>query len=549
MTPGSTPAPAAPPPDANVVHLLRRVAGELPRRPALAFRDEGPISFGELAARIDRAAGGFAREGLAAGERAVVLVPMSAELYVALLGVLQLGALGVFLDPWVGRAQMAALAELAEPAAFVGIGRAHLLRLTAPALRRAPLQVTAGRRLGPLPAPRTLAEIEGAAPLGRVQPAGPGDSALITFTTGSSGRPKGADRTHGFLVAQHRALRRAFPYRDDDVDLPMFPVFALNNLAQGVPSVVPDMDFRRVGAVDGRRILAQIALRRVTTATASPPFVDRLTEAIGAGPERPPLRRLLTGGAPVSDRRLERWRRALPETEIVVVYGSTEAEPVAHVSAEERLAAAAAADEPPRGYLVGRLVPEVRARLVPIRREPIALGDGGWSGLEVPPGEVGELLVTGDHVGRRYFRSPESTAANKVIEPDGTVWHRMGDTGRFDAEGRFWLVGRVHSTIFRGGETIHPQLVEQAAQGDDPRIARTAAVGLADASKDERLVVVIEPAPGAAASTGAVRAGAAARLRAAGVEPDEVRLAARPLPLDPRHASKVDYDALRRSLR
>ncbi len=88
---------------------------------------------------------------------------------------------------------------------------------------------------------------------GYVHPVEPDDPALITFTSGSSGEPKGANRTHRFLLAQHRALAAEFPAQPGDVDMPMFPVFALNNLASGVPSVVPEMDFRRVDQVNAAR--------------------------------------------------------------------------------------------------------------------------------------------------------------------------------------------------------------------------------------------------------------------------------------------------------
>ena len=143
----------------------------------------------------------------------------------------------------------------------------------------------------------------------------------------------------------------------------MFPVFALNNLAAGVPSVVPAMDFRRVDRVDAARVLAQMRRHGVTTCTASPPFFDRLAAEVERRPaERPALRRLLTGGAPVSDAQLRTWRLAFPETEILVAYGSTEAEPVAHLTAEERLAATNPTRPLAPGYCAGTPIERIRGR-------------------------------------------------------------------------------------------------------------------------------------------------------------------------------------------
>jgi olefin beta-lactone synthetase len=518
-------------PDHNVLSVLRRVAARVPERPALVMED-GAITFGDLWRRIDRASSGLRRLGLAPGDRAIVMIPMSIDLYVGMLAVLEMGAVAVFVDPWIGRRQIASFAAFASPRAWLGIPKSHLLRLTDARLRSIPFTVTTGWRVGPVPGRRTLAELERAEGDGEVHPVERDDPALITFTSGSSGEPKGANRTHRFLLAQHEALAHEFPAEEGDVDMPMFPVFALNNLASGVPSVVPAMDFRRVDQVDAGRVLAQMRRHGVTTCTASPPFFDRLAAEVG---EKPALRRILTGGAPVSDAQLRDWRRAFPETEILVVYGSTEAEPVAHLTAEERLSASRLP-----GFCAGRPSERVRAKIVRIHDGPIELGPEGWAGWELPAGEIGELVVSGDHVSRDYYQNPGAVRENKIVDPDGGVWHRMGDTGSFDAEGRFWIAGRVHSTIRRGGVLVHPQLVEQAAMGGDPRVRRAAAVGLPDPELGERLVVVIE----AAAEQG-LSEEIAVRLSAAGFTSDEIFLTQEPLPVDPRHNSKIDYTKLR----
>src|SRR5436309_1978972 len=244
--------------DHNVLSVLHEVARRAPDRPALVM-ESGAITFGALRERISRAAAGFRRLGLSAGDRAIVMIPMSIDLYVAMLALLEIGAVAVFVDPWIGRRQIAAFAAFAEPRAWIGTPKSHLLRLLDARLRAIPITVTSGRRLGPLPAPLSLSGLVGAALCGRpggqgahagaplqgpsVHPVLPGDPALITFTTGSSGEPKGTNRTHGFLLAQRAALAAEFPAREGDAEMTMFPVFALNNLAAGVPSIVPAMDF------------------------------------------------------------------------------------------------------------------------------------------------------------------------------------------------------------------------------------------------------------------------------------------------------------------
>jgi olefin beta-lactone synthetase len=595
MTEPAAPQAGAGAKGANVVAILAEVARRVPSRLALSTEDHRGgrrqrATFAELWQRIDRASAGLRRLGLGPGERAIVMIPMSIDLYVVLLALLKLGAAAVFVDPWIGWRQIAAFAVFAAPRLYAGTPRSHLLRLLSGRLRAIPLTVTASRRLGRLPAAHTLAELEQDEGDGRIAPAAAGDTALITFTSGSSGEPKGANRTHGFLLAQHRALAAEFPSRESDVDMPMFPVFALHNLASGISSVVPAMDLWRVDQVDASRILAQMAAHGVTTCTASLSFFDRVAAALADDPrQRPALRRLLSGGAPVSDAQLAAWQRALPATEIRLVYGSTEAEPVAQITAAERgcLAAAnaaafrltaadAAASQSTAaqlGFCVGRPGDQVQARVIRIHRGPVALGAGGWADWELPRGEIGELVVTGDHVCKDYYRNPRAMAENKIVDRGGTVWHRMGDTGWLDDAGRFWLAGRVHSTIFRAGQAVHPQLVEQAAQEAGASIRRVAAVGLPDAVLGEKVVLVVEAAPaglpGALAQTSqtsqtsrasqtspappgspaeTLRHEVAHRLASRGQPVDDVILTRQPLPLDPRHRSKIDYPRLRERL-
>ncbi len=554
---------------ANVVEYFAEAVRRHPDRPALIaprISSEGnPTSetwtFEELDMRVDWLASGLRSIGFEPGDRAIVMVPMSLPLYRVLLALLKLGGTAVFVDPWVGARQIAKLAAYAEPTAYIGVGKSHLVRLLDRRLRTLSMTVTTGKRVWLVPARHELEElIRFDGPI-EPRPVRAEDTALVTFTSGSSGNPKGANRTHGFLGAQHRALAAEFPYQPGDVDMPSFPVFSLNNLATGITTVIPDMDFQNVAGVDPKRILAQMERHGVTTSTASPPFFDRLAEYLQNHPEQtPPLRRILTGGAPIRDEQLRTWESVFTDIDIEVLYGSTEAEPVAHLSSGERLALAESGTDKDsalaRGYCVGRPVAAVETRVIAIHDGPTPLGEGkgddGWQDIERAQGEIGELVVCGEHVCRSYFRNPEATAENKIRDADGRVWHRMGDTGYFDDQGRFWLTGRVHSTIRRGDLQVQPQLVEQAAIGNDARIRRAAAVGVADATLGERVVLVLELRSSDTKSDGfeddSLKDDVRGRLETAGQVVDEIVVRTEPLPVDPRHNSKIDYAAVHASL-
>lgn len=511
----------------NVVSLLRATAERVPTKPALVMPAGRSLAFGELWNRVCRVSTGLRAAGLRPGNRMVVMVPMSVELYVILLGIIKIGAVAVFVDPWMSMRKIAQFAAFAEPAGFAGVGRSHLLRLLEPALRKLPIAVTTGIHICGFPARYRLANLLSPPPDEEIwQPPTDDAPALITFTSGSSGIPKGANRTHGFLAAQHEALGAEYHYDEADIDMPMFPVFALRNLADGIPSVIPAVDFRRIGEAKGELLLAQIARHGVRTCTASPPFIDCLAEAARSTARNPGLRRILTGGAPVTNAQLARWRCAFPDTVITVVYGSTEAEPVASISLEERLEAEG------EGYCTGRPIAAINARIVRIERGPIAFRS--WEALASQDDRIGELVVSGRHVCRDYFRNPGAVAENKIIDADGRCWHRMGDTGYLDSQGRFWLVGRVHSTITCKGAPLHAQLLEARIAARAPRATRIAVL-----ESDGRLVVVVQGSP---------VPGLLERLRSDGIPADNLVYCLEPLPLDPRHQSKIDYARLRHKL-
>jgi acyl-CoA synthetase (AMP-forming)/AMP-acid ligase II len=281
----------------------------------------------------------------------------------------------------------------------------------------------------------------------------------------------------------------------------------------------------------------------VPLASSPPPVL----EPGGSPPARPPLtpptphvlsfRRIMVGGAPVSDHQLRTWIKAFPGALIVVGFGSSEAEPVAHILAQERLAVKSDVRPVASGFCVGRVVEACRSKVIRIEKGVVEVAPGGWPGWEVKQGEIGELIIAGGHVVRDYYKNPKAVKDNKVIDPDGeTVWHRMGDTGYFDGSGRFWITGRVHSTITRSGEYIHPQLVEQAAFGGDARILRLAAAGVKDEKAGQVLVVVLETRDASVVTE------AKARLEAVGMRADHIFVTKQPLPVDPRHNSKIQYE-------
>lgn len=524
----------------NIAARLAERAGLHPERAAIVEGSGASarrLAFGELDRRVRALAAGLAAHGIGPGDRVLLFVPMSADLYVALLACLHRGATAVFVDAWADRKRLDAAVRIADPKAFIGTPRAHLLRLLSPAVRRIPVHLAAGRRLLRLSrheragGPADAVAVDGSA------------HALVTFTTGSTGTPKAAARSHDFLWAQHLALAHHLNPVDGDVDMPTLPVFVLNNLASGITSVLPDFDPRRPADIDPARIHRQMRELRVTTSSGSPAFYERLGRWCTECGKRIPLRALFTGGAPVLPP-LARLLSSVADGGIGVVYGSSEAEPVAGIDARDMLAAMQAARgdaDHPGGICVGRPVAEIGVRLLRPHDGPVALDGGGWAAWEVGPREVGEVVVAGAHVLAGYLNDPGAERQNKIRD-GARVWHRTGDAAWMDADGRLWLMGRVKERVRRAGAVWWGGAAEARAL-EVPEVRHAAYIGVPDPDLGQRAVLCVETATGTLSA--AERDGIVAALAPFPV--DDVRPLRR-IPRDPRHASKTDVGALRELL-
>lgn len=512
----------------NIASLLTAVAD--PDRPALIL-PAGPnsvITFRELDERSARLAAGFHALGLRTNDRVILLAPVSLNLYLSLIALFRLGAAAVFLDPQAGWRGLNQAGELAQARAFIGTRTALWLRSFVPALRKIsiliPAEGNSSSSLGRL--------IRDHAPRPEISEVEPETPALITFTAGSTNAdgPRGVMRTHRLLAAQHAAIARALPPHADDIDLPSFPIVILHNLAAGVTSVIPDFPFRRPQAVRPERVLRQIADHRVTTASGSPAYWQPIADHCAANNLTLPLRRILIGGAPVMPGLVQQLSRLAPRAEILGVYGSTEAEPVALMPAGEVLGETSALTANGAGIPLGHPVSDICVKILDRDRK------------EQPPDVTGEIWVAGEHVARAYLSNPQADAANKHHDGQGLIWHRMGDFGYKDRAGRLWLTGRLVSAIQRDGIPLQPVPVEAMVE-TLPYIRRAALVGARNSSPNEKAFLMVELKRGVSRPPGwrtQLRALCAQR----GWLLDGVYVIRR-LPVDRRHNARIDYARLK----
>jgi len=549
----------------NVYAFLEKHLENIPNRPILTWvspqklaqwsfnlKDPLPhdsVSVKELDGLVDRIAAGFIKLGIQKGDRAIVFIPMSLQLYAAMFALQKIGAIAVFLDSWARRDQMGKAAHAVEAKIMISLEKAFQYLGQENSIATIPLKIVVGPHEQSYSATlENLMKTPASAPVTAVDRE---HTALITFTTGSSGTPKGADRGHRFLAAQHYALNRHLPYDQGDVDLPVFPIFSLNNLAAGVTTVIPAIDVGTPNDKDALILIAQIKQTKTTCTTLSPSLLRSLyrfclQEKIILND----LRRVITGGAPVTNDDVAQMKKVAPNAEILVLYGSTEVEPMTHIEANEMLRERDQQDPEwvDEGVNVGKFDEGLSVRYLKINKENILIKtEDDWAGLMVPEGSVGEIIVAGEHVCQGYYNNKEAFFRAKIRDENGVVWHRTGDLGRIDQEGNLWLVGRVHNAINRDGTYLFPVRAE-VTMAKLPFIRHCAFLGMPDSKLGESTWAVFnckeepndEQRKNYSKEIDRI-------LQKNKIIADKIIYHSE-IPMDPRHHSKVEYNVLRDQL-
>jgi fatty-acyl-CoA synthase len=436
----------------NWVNQLERHALMQPGAPALRFLGN-TVTWAELRRRVAALAGALSRRGVGSGDRVMILMLNRTEFVESVLAANMIGAIAVPINFRLTPAEIAFLVQDCEARVLI---TESVLAAVAAGVRNITSVIEtiavagdAGDE-GLLSYEDLVNEPDDAA-----QPVDvPNDSpALIMYTSGTTGRPRGAVLTHTNLTGQ--TMTGLYTHGVDAGDVgfigvPFFHIAGVGNLLTGMLLGIPTV-IHPLGAFDPGHLLDVLAAEKVTGIFLVPAQWQAVCNAQQANPRDVKLRVMSWGAAPASDTLLRQMSETFPGAQILAAFGQTEMSPVTCMLLGE--------DAIRKRGSVGKVIPTVAARVV----------DEDMN--DVPIGEVGEIVYRAPTLMSGYWNNPEATA-----EAFAGGWFHSGDLVRMDEDGYVWVVDRKKDMIISGGENIYCAEVENVL-ASHPDIVEVAVIG------------------------------------------------------------------------
>ena len=448
----------------NLAASLARNAADNPDRVAIHLGDQ-TTSYGELDDQSARVAGLLAARGIAPGTPIGIMLPNVPEFASVYYGILRTGAVVVPMNP---------LLKAREIAYYLGDSGAPVIfawHITAPEVEIGAKEAGAEAILvDPATFPDILAT---ASPAPQVVDRAAYDTAVVLYTSGTTGHPKGAELTHANLINNVEvSAADLFQLGPDDLifgGLPLFHAFGQTCTLNA--AIMTGASLTVLPRFDAAKALGILADQRVTIFAGVPTMFSALLHVPDrSGYDVSALRLCISGGAAMPVEVLRQFEDAF-DCIVLEGYGLSETSPVASFN------------HPGRERKPGSIG-------TPIRGVEMRVVDA--SGAEVPQGEVGEIAIRGHNIMKGYLNRPDATA--EAVSADG--WFRTGDIGRVDEDGYYYIVDRKKDLIIRGGYNIYPREIEEVLY-EHPEVAEAAVVGIPHPELGEEVGAAVALKPGA----------------------------------------------------
>lgn len=495
---------------ANIVNLFLNSAKKHGERLAFIHGKEN-ITYNDLQKDLLSKAYLYKKKGIKKSSRVLLLTPLSIDLYSSILALFYIGATPVFLDEWVSIARLKECCKVVPCDGIIAPKKTLWYSYLISALRNIDIKIKSNATTNSIyNIPPENITID--------------DTALITFTTGTTGIPKAADRTHNFLQAQYTAL---LPLVDNSskISLVTLPIVVLINLALGKTTILPSGKLSEQDTINN--IVSDLTKYRTEEIITSPAPLNDICNTLQTSSTD--ITNVISGGGAIFPDLAKLITSTFPKAKCIAVYGSTEVEPISKlnmnylkdISIEQILK---------NGLPVGNIDPAAKVAIMPIREnEPHTLTQSEFNTRSLTYNTPGEVVVTGSHVLKAYINNTNAAKQFK-INVSGIVWHKTGDIGSWSKDGTLNLWGNKKDYFHYNGSVYYPMILCYAFKESTGKDAALLMY------KNRPTIVIEHTSPLSAEPLRST-------LKELRLENVNIRYIAN-LPRDPRHRTKVDYDKL-----
>ncbi len=427
--------------------------------------------------------------GIRPGTRILLFVKPSLDFSVLVFSLFRIGAVPVFIDPGVGRKNLLSTVLKTKPQVMIAEPAVHILRHFFPKVFSSVKMFITTKKASYWTSRLSLQKMlneESTIESRDLEAVQGQDLAAIIYTSGGTGVPKGVLYTHEMFYQQVSIFKNLLPLAENEVDLSGFPLFSLFAIAMGMTSVIPWLDAAKPASADPFLLLKHILDNNVSLATGSPAIWEKLADyCLHKNIVLPSVHGVIMFGAPIALNLHHKLQAILPNGTTYTPYGATEGLPISWISGREILQSFGEKTLQGRGTCIGKEVPATKVKVIKSSFDVLP----NFSKIEeLPPYEVGELLVQGAQVTKEYFELPEETSKAKIV--DGSLlWHRMGDLVYKDDKDYLWFCGRkVHQVV--GKDQVYYPITCEAIFNQHPAVRRSALIGLNIGSEQQAAIVI-----------------------------------------------------------
>ncbi len=421
--------------------------------------------------------------GIKEGDKVLLFVKPCLDFPTLTFSLFKMGAIPVLIDPGMGKKNLLNAIKQVQPDAIIAEPIVHLLRMI---YRNSFSSIKSFFTMGAglLPGLHSIPKIKKMPKKSfQLVKKENDDMAAILFTSGGTGVPKGVVYTHGIFNYQTDTLQELFSLTENHVDLPGFPLFSFFTMAMGMTSCIPDMNPSKPAQCDPEALIKNINDNGATFVAGSPAIWERVGKyCITNNIKLPTIKHVVMFGAPVSNEIHEMYSEILPHGTTYTPYGATECLPVSNMDGRTILKETKELTEKGAGTCIGRPSPYLEVKI-------IAHDDNAIENIEnakiLNINEIGEIITKGPVATPEYYRMETKTKEAKIKDGNG-FWHRMGDMGRIDEDGKLWFYGRkTHRIVVNNTEKYSVPC--EAIFNNHPSLKKTALINY-----KEKPAIVIE---------------------------------------------------------